>query len=233
MQYKRIGIICAMESEARGILQEIDGVQTEKIGFLTFFTGKIGTKEICLAVCGIGKVFAAVCAQTMILRFQPDCIINSGVAGSLTAKLSILDLAISSNLVQHDMDTSPLGDPKGMISGINMVKIPAEEALQKEVAKKAAELGINTLFGTIASGDQFIAKKEQKEAILNAFSPIACEMEGAAIAQVAYLHQVPFVVIRAISDSFDGKNEMDYAIFAEKAAQKGTNLLISLLKDEQ
>ena len=125
MKYEKVGIICAMKSEAEQLLAAMTKLETKKIGSMEFHLGTIGKKEVVLCVCGIGKVFAAVCAQTMLLTFAPDCLINSGVAGSLTDALEILDIAVATELVQHDMDTSPLGDPVGMISGIKRVYLPA------------------------------------------------------------------------------------------------------------
>ncbi len=231
MKNKKIGVICAMESEAALIRSSLEHPSDETVGSLTFTLGNLGETEVILCVCGIGKVFAALCAQTMILRFAPDGIINSGVAGSLTDRLEILDLAVGESLVQHDMDTSPLGDPVGLISGINRVKLPTDKALNDAILSAAKKLGFRTLSGTIASGDQFIAEKEQKERIKALFDPIACEMEGAAIAQVAYINKIPFACIRAISDSFSGKNEMDYALFAPAAADRGATLLIEAIKN--
>ena len=230
MKYNKVGIICAMPREADLILRALSQKAEEKVGDLSFYRGKIGEKEVILSVCGIGKVFAAVCAQTMILLYAPDCLINSGVAGSLTDDLAILDVALAENLVQHDMDTSPLGDPVGMISGINLIHLPASDSLRRCVQEEAASLGIRTRCGTIASGDQFIANKEQKDRIKRHFAAIACEMEGAAIAQTAYLNRIPFACIRAISDSFSGQNEMDYALFAEQAAERSAALLTAVLK---
>ena len=209
MKYKKIGIICAMEIEAAEIRSALSDLQEKTVGGILFHSGKMGEREVVIAVCGIGKVFAAMCAQTMILAFAPDAIYNSGVAGSLTEKLSILDVAVSEKLVQHDMDTTPLGDPPGLISGINRVFFPGSDDLTAAVAKEGAALGLRVLPGTIASGDQFISKAEQKKRIKETFDPIACEMEGAAIAQVAFVNKIPFCAIRAISDAYDGKNEMD------------------------
>lgn len=230
MKYNKVGVICAMESEAAGILAAMKDKKEETVGTLTFYSGTVGRHPAVLAVCGIGKVFAAMCTQTMILKYRPDCIINSGVAGSLSEELDILDFAVSTNLVEHDMDTSPLGDPVGMISGINLVYLPSDDLLRGDVLEIAEKEGIKTLCGTIASGDQFIATDARKEWIKSQFSPIACEMEGAAVAQVAHVNKVPFVVIRAISDSYSGQNEMDYAAFAPQAAKKSARLIVSLLE---
>lgn len=231
MKYNKIGIICAMKTEAEKLLSAMTQRETKTVGSMEFHLGKIGEKDVVLCVCGIGKVFAAMCAQTMILSFTPDCLVNSGVAGSLTDALDILDVAVATDLVQHDMDTSPLGDPVGLISGIDRVSLPADEQLAKEICDAASDLDIPTLRGRIASGDQFIATSAQKERIKEQFDPIACEMEGAAIAQVAFVNGVPFACIRAISDSYSGKNEMDYPVFADKAAARGASLLIKVLEN--
>lgn len=230
MKYNKVGIICAMAKEADGIRNAMTRRETHTVGTLRFEVGRIGNKDVVLAVCGIGKVFAAMCAEAMILRFSPDCIITSGVAGSLSEKLDILDLAVSENLVQHDMDTSPLGDPVGLISGINKVLLPAEKALTDEVLALAKEEGIPALLGTVASGDKFIAADEDKMRLKSLFDPIACEMEGAAIAQVCFVNSVPFCVIRTISDSFTGDNAMDYAEFSDRAALRGAEFLVKLLR---
>lgn len=230
MKYNKVGVICAMASEAEKLLAAMAEQETKTVGSMEFHLGKIGEKEVVLCVCGIGKVFAAMCAQTMLLAFAPDCLINSGVAGSLTDSLDILDIAVATELVQHDMDTSPLGDPVGMISGINRVYLPADAALADEICDASDTLGYTAKKGKIASGDQFIASAEQKTRIKTLFDPIACEMEGAAIAQVAFVAGVPFACIRAVSDSYSGKNEMDFAAFATAAADRGASLLIKVLK---
>jgi len=230
MKYNKIGIICAMEKEAEGILSAMEEKECHTVGNLSFYTGRIGKKEVVLAVCGIGKVFAAICAEAMILSFRPQCILTSGVAGSLTEKLDILSLAVSESLVQHDMDTSPLGDPVGLISGINKVFLPADESLAEEVLSLAKEENIPAAAGVIASGDRFIAKEEDKMRLKTLFDPIACEMEGAAIAQVCYVNKTPFSVIRTISDSFTGDNAMDYAEFSRRAALQGAEFLVKLLQ---
>ena len=220
-----IGIIAAMNVEMESLRSYMKDAQTEVISGVTFVRGRIGNHEVVTAVCGIGKVFAALCAQTMILRYSPKCIINTGVAGTLTDKLDIGSIAVSSACVQHDMDTSPIGDPLGLISGINIIEIPADKALGNKLSACAKELDVRTSTGVIASGDQFVASAERKAFITEHFSAIACEMEGAAIGQVCYVNQVPFCVLRAISDSADGSSHMDYPVFVKMAAEQSVKLL--------
>ncbi|MBP3293765.1 MAG: 5'-methylthioadenosine/adenosylhomocysteine nucleosidase, partial [Clostridia bacterium] len=204
----------------------------ETCGSIEYCLGKIGTTDIVLAVCGIGKVFAAICAQTMIVKYAPDAVINTGVGGTLTKKLSVGDVAVSSAMVQHDMDTSALGDPVGLISGINIVEIPADAALAEKISAIVKSMGINTVTGTIATGDQFIGNQETKNRIVDTFGAIACEMEGAAIGQVCYVNKVPFAVIRAISDDADGGACEDYPTFAKMAAKNSAKAVIELANGE-
>ena len=226
-----IGIIAAMNVEMESLRSYIENPVTETVSGITFVSGMLEGKEVVTAVCGIGKVFAAMCAQTMILRYKPDCIVNTGVAGTLTDKLTIGSIAVSSAVVQHDMDTSALGDPVGMISGINKVLLPASGDLCDQLSACATVLGIRTETGVIASGDQFISSSEKKDAIVKTFGAIACEMEGAAIGQVCYVNRVPFCVLRAISDSADGSSHMDYPTFVGMAAEQGVKLLRTFLRN--
>ncbi len=224
----KLGIIAAMKIEAELIEAAMTDIVRETCGSIEFCLGKIGNTDIVLAVCGIGKVFAAICAQTMIVKYAPDAVINTGVGGTLTKKLSVGDVAVSSAMVQHDMDTSALGDPVGLISGINIVEIPADAALAEKISAIVRGMGINTVTGTIATGDQFIGNQETKNRIVNTFGAIACEMEGAAIGQVCYVNKVPFAVIRAISDDADGGACEDYPTFAKMAAKNSAKAVIEL-----
>lgn len=222
-----IGIIGAMEVEVEAIRQRLSDKKEKNISGVRYVSGKLGKNEVVTAVCGIGKVFAAICAQTMILEYAPSVIINTGVAGSLSSALNVCDIAIADKVVQHDMDTSPLGDPKGMISGINVVYIEADEQVCNELVETVKQAGINTARGTIASGDQFIASREVKERIVSDFGAIACEMEGASIGQVCYVNKVPFAVLRAISDKADGVAEIDYPSFCKMAANNYVRVICS------
>lgn len=213
-----IGIICAMSVELDRMKENMEICEEQEFSGIHFYLGRMHEKEVVAAVCGIGKVFAGICAQTMILKYNPDVILNVGVAGTLTDKLDIADIAVADKLVQHDMDTSPLGDPKGLISGINIVEIPCDEKTVKTIAECVRELNINAQIGTIASGDQFVVDKSRKEFIVKEFNGIACEMEGAAIGQVCYVNKTPYCVIRAISDSANEQSHMDYPEFVKIAA---------------
>ncbi len=213
-----IGIIGAMSveiEELRGkLVDPVDEVQSN----IRFTRGKLAGKEVVLAVCGIGKVFAAICAQTMILKYAPELLVNTGVAGGLDGGLHIGDIVVATALVQHDMDTTPLGDPPGLISGINVVEFSADEKSREVMADCVKALGLGCKEGLIASGDQFVAGGEKKEFIRRTFGAVACEMEGAAIAHTAYVNGVPFAVIRAISDGANDDSKMDYPTFLKMAA---------------
>ena len=225
---KIIGIIGAMDIEVNGIVASMSDVSEKIISGIKFYSGKLYGKDIVVAKCGIGKVFASICAQTMILEYNPTVIINSGVAGSLTKELGVLNVAIAKNVVQHDMDTSPLGDPKGLISGINMIYFNASAEVVEALVKSTDMASCKSLCGTIATGDKFMSIASEKKALNKEFGAIACEMEGGAIGHTCYVNNVSFGVIRAISDG-DGA-EMDYMTFAEKAANQSIEIVKNFVK---
>lgn len=227
----RVGIIVAMEKEYAPLIEQMAAVKQETFGGMTYVSGVLHGHTAVVAVSGVGKVFAAMCAQTMILRYAPDCIICTGVAGSLSACLHICDLAIADRVVQHDMDTSAVGDPIGMISGIGEIYLPADAGLVATARQAAQQLGLTAQIGTIASGDQFVADAARKQEIIRRFDAIACEMEGAAIGQVCYVNRVPFAIIRAISDDAAGLAQMEYPVFAAKAAQQSVALVCKMLQN--
>lgn len=215
------GIICAMQLEAENIIASMTGIKEENHGGITFFAGKLHEKDTVVAVCGIGKVFAAICAQTMILCYKPDEIINVGVAGSLSADLKVFDLVVAVDLVQHDMDTSALGDPKGLISGINIVNIPADKEICDKLTRVIDAAGLHGVSGRIATGDKFVDSDADRRAIAETFGAVACEMEGGSVAQTCYAAGVKFAVLRAISDSGEG----DYEQFAARAAVNSAKVI--------
>ncbi len=221
-----IGIICALQAEIALLEKEMTGTVREKRGGFEFITGILAGKETVMCVCGVGKVFAASCCSTMADLYHPDVIINTGVAGTLSRELSIMDIAIADRLCQHDMDTTPLGDEPGLISGINKVYFECSPDIVEGIRKAADEAGAKYRTGTIASGDQFVSTPEKKKYITETFGAIACEMEGAAIAQAAYIKGMDFAIIRAISDDADGNACEDYPAFVEKSAERSADILI-------
>lgn len=226
-----IGIIGAMSVEIEGIQARIEQPEKRIIGGVTYVSGKLCGKDVVAAQCGIGKVNAAICTQTMILTYAPELIVNSGVGGSLCKDLGFGDVAIASNLVQHDVDTSPLGDPVGLVSTINKIYFNCDERavnLIKEIVDEKES--VSGMIGTIASGDQFIASGERKDWIVKNFNAIACEMEGGAIAQVCAVADVKCAVIRAISDNADDESHMDYGQFVQMAAARSIEVLLKLVE---
>ena len=223
-----IGIIGAMDIEVDAIISSMSEKNEKIISGIKYVSGKIFDKNVVVAKCGVGKVFAAICAQTMIIEYSPKVIINTGVAGSLVSGFNVLDIAIAKSVVQHDMDTSALGDPKGLISGINVVYIDTNANVLNALKTASCTAKCNVKEGVIASGDKFISDKEEKLQLNKSFNAIACEMEGASIGQVCYVNQVPFGVLRAISDG-DGA-EMDYMTFAPLAAKQSINIIMEFIK---
>ena len=233
-----IGIIGAMQIEVEALCAAMENTETETVGNMTFVYGDLCGKRVVCAKCGIGKVFAAMCAQTMILKYAPDCIINSGVAGTLSDQLSIGQIALAEQVVQHDMDTSPIGDPVGLISGINIIYIPSDPAVTDGLAAAVAAEGVAYQRGTIASGDQFICHTSDKTRIKGSFEAegkpvIACEMEGAAIGQVCYVNSVPYGILRAISDGGDEQAFADYPTFLAAAAETATCVMLRFVENWQ
>ena len=150
------GIIGAMDVEVAILRSMMKNARTETVSGIDFIIGSLEGRRVVLARSGVGKVFAALCAQTMILKFGVTEIVNSGVAGTLTPELHIGDVAISTACVQHDMDTSAVGDPVGLISGINMIELPADTKIADELDRVCAAANVNHRLGVIASGDQFV-----------------------------------------------------------------------------
>ena len=225
-----IGIIGAMQTEVELLISKIQSPETKTISGIDFVSGKLCDKDVVVAKCGIGKVFAALCAQTMILEFGVKLLINTGVAGAISNELDIGDVAISDYVVQHDMDTTAIGDPIGLISGINVVKIAADDNISSALCRAAEKCGAKYLVGTVASGDTFISSRERKNTIGTTFDAVVCEMEGAAIGQVCYVNDIPFCVIRAVSDKADGSSSMDYMTFVGFAAEKNANIVLEYLR---
>ncbi|MDY3972114.1 MAG: 5'-methylthioadenosine/adenosylhomocysteine nucleosidase [Clostridia bacterium] len=227
-----VGIIGAMELEVQALKDLMDKAEIQHISTIDFCKGNINGVDTVVAVAGVGKVNAAVCAQTMILKYSPDLIINVGVAGGLADTFRIGDIAVADYVVEHDMDTSPLGDEKGFISGIDMVKLPCDSRIADMMMNAVETVGtIKARKGVIASGDQFIFRQEQRDRIIGDFGAIAAEMEGASIGHVCVMNDVPFGVLRAISDGANDDSYMDFPEFAKMAAANSIKIILELLKN--
>lgn len=223
---KTVGVIAAMASEIDALKASLPGAEEEVISGVTYVYGELPACNLVMAQCGIGKVFAAMCAQTMILRFHPDQLLNIGVGGSLTPKLNIADVCIATAVVQHDLDTTGLGDPMGMVSGINVVEFNCAEEITGKLCAGAETLGIHFEQGIIASGDQFISDADVKKRLVDSFHAIVCEMEGGAIGHVCYVNQVPFAILRAVSDNGDENAQRAY----EDALDRASDVAIQIAK---
>ena len=229
---KTIGIIGAMAEEIAYLIEKVEIVTTINVIGLDFHVGKYCGNSVVRGISGIGKVNAAVCTQVLIDHFGVDYVINTGCAGSLNEGLGIGDILISTDAVQHDMDVSALGDPVGTIPRLAESYFKADEMLIKIAQEAAAESEeeYKVILGRVASGDQFVAVKELKDRIIANTGGLCTEMEGAAIAQTAYRNQVPFVILRAISDKADDSAEMDYPTFERIAAHRCADVTMHLAK---
>ena len=226
-----IGIIGAMDDEVKGLISRLDDRCEKEILGIKFYTGTVFSKPVVVAKCGVGKVFAAMCATVMMLEFNPRIIVNTGVGGALASDLECSDTVVAKRLVQHDMDTSALGDEVGMISGINKVFFDADERACDVLLSAAERLDIRARKGIIASADRFVCTREDKESIVAKFGADVCEMEGAAIAHAAYVANTPFAVVRAISDGANEEAMLDFPAFLKVAVKNSEALTLEFIKE--
>ena len=228
----RIGIIGAMEIEVAQLKEKMESVTVTAKAGMEFYEGTLCGKDTVVVKCGVGKVNAGICTQILADDFKVDAVINTGVAGSLRNEINNGDIVVSENAVEHDMDVTPLGYAKGIIPDMKESCFPADEMLKNLAVETCKEVNshISVYTGTVATGDQFISSKEVKDAIVNNFKASCTEMEGAAIAHAAWLNQIPFVIIRAISDKADDSAHMDYPEFEKKAVENSVRLLENMLK---
>lgn len=226
-----IGIIGAMEEEVAALKEAMEVQETVEQASMIFCKGILCGKEAVIVRSGIGKVNGGICAQILVDRFKADTLINTGIAGSLDAKIDIGDMVISTDALHHDMDATEFGYPVGQVPRMEGLSFPADEELVKKAVKASekANPDIHTFTGRVASGDQFIASREVKERIVRDFHPLCVEMEGAGIAQAAHLNQVSYVIIRAISDKADNSASIDYPTFERQAIAHSVRLVKELL----
>ena len=216
----KIGIIGAMVEEVSELKASLQDAKVTKIARMEFCEGSFGNTDVVVVQSGIGKVNAAACAQILINHFGVTHVMNTGVAGSLNSKIDIGDIVVSTDAMYHDVDATIFGYAKGEVPQVGTASFVADEMLRRaavEAVKEAAP-DIHVFEGRVVSGDQFISSREVKNNIRDTFQGDCTEMEGAAIAQVAYINEVPFVIIRAISDKADDSGQEAYDVFEKKAA---------------
>ena len=218
---KKIGLLVAMEKEAQGIIQGFSNVFTEQYKGKSFTIGKIGDKEVVLALAGIGKVNATYATTLMIERYSVDCIINTGIAGGV-GKLKPLTALSVSSVCQHDSNTTALGDPIGLISGLNKVYFDCDEEIVEVIKKAAGEAQV----GRVATGDKFVASNVESKLISQIFNAVACDMECGACAQVCYIAGVRFGALKVISDSAGDDSPMAYEELAYRACEINARTLL-------
>lgn len=228
-----VGIIAAMNEEMQEIKKIMNDIKEEDYNNLKFYKGKINSNDVILVECGIGKVNAARTTQVLIDRFNVENVINIGTACGISQKLNITDVVIADKLCQHDFDLTAFGHEKGYITGIGTY-IDSDKDLisrSKEVMQSLDKNSdYNVYVATVASGDQFCTDKNMAKKINEEFGAWALEMEGASIAQVCKLSNVPFVVIRSISDCPNGNNNIDFNTYLQVASKRGASFLNELLK---
>ena len=228
---KTIGIIGAMEVEVAILKEKMEDVRIIKKASMDFYEGTLAGKKVVVVRSGIGKVNAGICAQILADVFSVDAIINTGIAGSLNKDINIGDIVLSTDVVQHDMDATGFGYRKGQIPQMPVFFFNADDNLRRLAAEVCKEVNpdIQVFEGRIASGDQFVCDQDVKNRIVSEFSAYATEMEGAAIGQAAYLNEIPFLVVRAISDKADGSAQMDYSEFEKAAVDHSVRLTLNML----
>ncbi|MBU9721099.1 MULTISPECIES: 5'-methylthioadenosine/adenosylhomocysteine nucleosidase [Bacillaceae] len=229
----KIGIIGAMKEEISYFQEKMESLETNGVGLVTFYTGTWNNHDVVISKCGVGKVNAAMTAQMMIDKFKVDSLIFTGVAGAINENLNVEDVVISTSSQQHDIDASALGFERGSIP---MHDGPSDFEADQDLIEKAYQAASETLDGDlkvikgkIVSGDQFIADKGIVRELGEQFNGDCVEMEGAAVAHIAYFNSIPFVIIRSISDKANGEAPKSFEEFVEKTAKTSAQIVERLL----
>ncbi len=226
-----LGIIGAMDEEVAKLKEQMTDVVVTTKASMDFYRGKLSGKDVVVVRSGIGKVNAAICTQILVDDFRVSAVINTGIAGSLRAEINIGDIVLSTDALEHDMEATAFGYPVGQIPRMDTLAFEADKNLIALAEKCCAKVNpdIKTFVGRVVSGDQFISSKEKKEWLIENFEGYCTEMEGAAIAHCAYLNNVPFLVIRAISDKADASAQMDYPAFEALAIERSVKLMLEMV----
>ena len=231
MSMKNIGIIVAMDEEREEIINLMKDTEVKQVYNLRFIKGTIEGKQCILIKCGVGKVNAARATQVMLDHFKIDYVINIGVGGSLNSLLDIGDVVIAKKVVQHDFDITAFGHSKGYITGVGAFIESDAELLEEfsEVLENMPEKTYKAKVGIIATGDIFCTESWMKDKIRAKFDADVVDMECAAIGQVCYLNEKPFIAIRSISDTPNGDNVKIYDNNIKFASKRCANVLKEIL----
>ena len=222
-----IGIIGAMPEEVAQLIEQMEEKEMAEIAGMKFYDGKLWGKKAVVVKSGIGKVNMAACTQILAGTYKVEALINTGVAGGLYAPINIGDIVLSKDTLQHDMVATGFGYEPGVIPQMGQSTFYGDQYLIKKAKESCEEVNpdISVYVGRVVSGDQFISSDEKKKYLVEQFDGYCAEMEGAAMAQVAYLNDIPFVIIRAISDKADHSASMNYNDFEEQAIVHTIRLL--------
>lgn len=228
-----LGIIGAMDEEVAKLKEKMEQVTITKKASMDFYRGRLSGREVVVVRSGIGKVNAGICTQILVDDYGIKAVINTGIAGSLNADIDIGDIVLSTDAVQHDMDAQGFGYEPGVIPRMETSVFLADDTLRAlaEESCKRVNPDIQVFSGRVVSGDQFISDRKKKEMIGGQFHGFCTEMEGAAVAQAAYLNQIPFLIIRAISDKADDSATEDYPAFEKKAILHSVRLVEEIVKN--
>ena len=226
----KLAIMGAMEEEIEPLLAYFDKVNVVEYANNKYYEVNYIGLDIVIAYSKIGKVFASLTASTMIEKFGCDILLFSGVAGGINPKLKIGDLIIADKLCQHDLDITAFGHPHGYVPG-GKVFVETSKELRNVAIKVAKENDLKVIEGTIATGDQFVHSTQRKEFIENTFNADALEMEGASVAVVCDALNIPFFILRAISDTADMDAGFDFDEFLKSSAKNSADYLIKILKE--
>ena len=231
MKYRKIAIITAMESEVKGLRDALENCREDILAGSKVYTGNIGQYEIILMQCGVGMVSAALGCQAIITKYEPDCVINTGCAGALSVELELNDIVIGTSSAQWDLSVEGLDWPRGFVSSLDRTYIDSDPELTGLLENEISKYN-KVVNGLIVSGDTFVASEETRQLILNEFPDALCtEMEGAAIGHVCAQNEVPFCIVRAISDSANAESTVDFMQFFEAAGEKSALIIIEMLKN--
>ena len=227
-----LGIIGAMSEEVANLKAEMEDVLVCSAAGMDFYQGTLRGKEVVVVRSGIGKVNAAICSQLLVDQYHVTGIINTGIAGSLRNEINIGDIVLSKDTLQHDMDATGFGYPVRQIPQMDSSVFKGDDRMIEAARECCAVVipEIEVFVGRVGSGDQFISDKGKKAWLTETFDGYCTEMEGAAIAQTAYLNGIPFLIIRAISDKADDSAIMSYEEFEAKAIEHSVKLVTALVE---